>query len=552
MKKKIILIVLFLLTAAFVGTVIINIAILPTKAKAYIIKTLEEKLGRKVTIESLRYIPPATFSLNKILIYQDSAETSVLANIENTKLSFSVIPLLIKKKVISTLDIHNFLVRDVKLNGSVRTYLDTEPTSPFKFKGTVRLVNLSLDTGFLPQAIERLNGVIDIQKDGIRIDNAYFYFGNTSYELKGGLKNMKEPEIALSLGSNGFRSEGRFLLKDGYLQIEKLNATLGESSLSLIGDISNFSRPLLNLYGESKINLADLGKATRKKDEDPKFKGVCESLLFFKGELGDLENCELGFKTKADRLSLQGFIFDDFDMDLRMKDGILTTPRLNTRFYDGLLSASISSEPFANGRPYSAEISLQNASLARWAKEAKFGKKIAGIVSSRFLLKGYASNVDTLSGGGWLSIADGYIWEAPLLGGIAGILTVPNLRSIVFREAAGNFSIGGRKINISDLVFYSDDVNISIKGDIDFDSNLDLLVNTNITQEIIQGSSEAAQIANILIQQAGQFLGRVRITGTLDDPQYKVMPGVKKVQGVKPIEKVFKNQIGDFLKDIFE
>ena len=168
-------------------------------------------------------------------------------------------------------------------------------------------------------------------------------------------------------------------------------------------------------------------------------------------------------------------------------------------------------------------------------------------------MKGQGTNIDTLSGNGCISIADGYIWEVPLLGGIASILTMPNLKSIVFREAAGNFSVGSRKINISDLVFYSDDLNLSINGDINFNSTLDLFVTTQISRDLLGGSSDTAKIANILIQQAGQLLGRVRITGTLTDPKYKTMAGGKGVKsGVKPIEKVFKSKIGDLLKDILE
>ena len=51
-----------------------------------------------------------------------------------------------------------------------------------------------------------------------------------------------------------------------------------------------------------------------------------------------------------------------------------------------------------------------------------------------------------------------------------------------------------------------------------------------------------------LIQQAGKYLGRVSITGTLKNPSYSL----KTDSRLKPIEKISKKEINDIIKDIFE
>ena len=550
MKNKILLTILILVVSTALGVLLINIYILPTRVKAYVINRLERILDRKLEIEKLRYIPPTNLLLKNVVLYRDMAGAQPLIQAELIKLDLSLLPLLTKKYLISRMDLRNLTTRNFKLNGSVRTSLLLDPDAGAGFTGTLKIVDLSLKAAQLPDAIEHFNSVINLKKDSVEIDNtAYFLFRNTSYNLKGKFVDFSEPKIDFFLGSDLFNTVGDFIFKGNYAEIKKLDTRVANSTFDLMGDISNLSNPLFNLYGEVHIDMIDVWQLQGGKIEDTKLEGVCDAVLFFKGRPGQLENAELGLKIKSDRLSAYSIIFDNLYMNLRMKDGFLTTPQFSSGFYGGTIKGSINAEPFSGSRIYSADFSIQDGSLAKWAKEAKYGKKLYGTLSSRLLLKGSAGNIDTISGSGWAAVTDGYLWEIPILGGLADILTVSNLKSVVFKEAAGKFSIGERKVRVTDLTFYSDDTNISVQGEIDFNGSVDLMVNTNISPDLIEGSSDAAKIANILIQQAGQLLGKVRIRGTLRDPEYKVGPTAS---GIKPVEKILKSGLGDILKDILE
>ncbi len=551
MKNTIFKSVLIAVGLVVLGIFLINTIILPVKAKSVIINLFEENLGRKVEIKTLRYIPFTNLSMGNAVIYNDRAGTDKILNIEKAGFKFSLFPLLLQKKLVSRLDLRNAATQSAKISGSVRTSLASDALSPSKLKGTVRFVDLSVRSGLIPYSVEQFNGMIDFERDGISLNDSYFNFKGTNYQLDGGIRNLEEiPNAYFTLGSNGngLISEGNLLLKDGYISIEKLNATIANSTVNIIGDINNLRDPIFNLYGESRVNAADIGYLFPEKREKLKLGGGCDVALFFRGRPSEIEEAEFGLKVKSDKLSAKGFDFKDFDVDLRMKNGLLTTPKLRAGFYEGIIEGGLNAEPFSRGKPYSMEMVIQNASLARWAKDVKSTMKISGNLSSRFLVKGYGNDIDNLKGRGWVTVTDGYLWEIPLLGDMANLLSLTNLKSVVFKEAAGNFSIENREIRIEELMFYSDDVNISIKGSIDFDSNLDLLVTTNITQNLIEDDSEAAQIANILIQQAGQLLGTIRITGNLKDPKYNT----KAPKATKPVEKIFKSSIGNILKDILE
>ena len=557
MKKSIFLkIAIAFIILIGISTILVNVLILSGKTKAFVVSKLEQALGKKLEIETLRYTPLSTFSLKNVTVYRDLDSTKPLIKIESLKFNPSLLPLLIQKKLIVKLDIRNLSARGFNLNGSVQTSLVSDPSGISKFTGKVRLIDFLLETKSIPSPISRFNSLITLEKDSIQISNAYCYFKDAKYQLSGYFEDIVEPKMDFSLKSEKFDSNAKLALNDDYIQIEALNAQLGDSFIELIGDISNLASPVFNLYGKSRINIKDFNQFFAEKNLDPKLNGICDAELFLKGNTDQLQNLEFGLKAKSPKLSMHGFDLDDFYVDFRMKNGLINTPKLLAGFYGGYISGSVTMEPFSNDRPYSIDMSLQNADLAIWAKRTGFDKKISGVLSSRFSLNGYYNDIASLSGKGWLSITNGYLWEAPVLGGVASILSMPGLKSIVFREAAGNFSIGRQKLKITDLVFYSDNANISVKGNIGFDTRLDLLVTTNITKDLIEDSSEAATIANILIQQAGQFLGRVKITGTLNNPVYKVKPGGGSSSGMKsvekPIQKIFKKEIGDLLKDILE
>ena len=69
-------------------------------------------------------------------------------------------------------------------------------------------------------------------------------------------------------------------------------------------------------------------------------------------------------------------------------------------------------------------------------------------------------------------------------------------------------------------------------------------MDTDIKHGLAEGDSDATKIANILISQAGTYLGRVKVEGTLEDPKYRLV--------AKPINELFGDKLKGLLKNIFE
>jgi hypothetical protein len=139
-------------------------------------------------------------------------------------------------------------------------------------------------------------------------------------------------------------------------------------------------------------------------------------------------------------------------------------------------------------------------------------------------------------------VANGHLWEFPLLGGIAEALNLPRLKKIEIKEAAGNFTIADRKIDTQNLQFSSPQFNMLARGNMGFDGTLDFNVGLSFTPGFAQ-ENEFAKLAALIIDETGRFIGQVGVSGTVKQPKYIFIP--------LHLDKLIKNQVVEGLKKIF-
>ncbi|MFC1703903.1 DUF748 domain-containing protein [Candidatus Omnitrophota bacterium] len=101
MIKKIVLIMLIaalLLTGAIVY---LNSVLLPTKVKAMLLKELQKRLNRDVTIEEIRYSLFKGIEIKKLTIFDKAQfDKKVFLSAENVSLKISMVPLVLKQQII--------------------------------------------------------------------------------------------------------------------------------------------------------------------------------------------------------------------------------------------------------------------------------------------------------------------------------------------------------------------------------------------------------------------------------------------------------------------
>ena len=557
MKKtsRVILILAVILCTTAVGIWYVNTYILPVKIKALIIKTLEEKSGCTITIGSMGYIPLSSFYLSDIKIYEKGSTVKVLADISRISVNMSLWPLLKEKKLVAKAALKGLSSGGTTINGTTSFSLKRNPSParrPFlnDIEGIIHFTNFSVVNDTLPADIKKMTGAVVFQQDSIRLDDTYFKCDNVVYNMDGSMTGLDtdEPKALVALNSEILKSKGEFTLKSDYLKIDSITGKLLESSFNIMGDVKWPEGIILNLYSEAKLDLADLKKLFPKSVyimDSLKPAGICDAALFFNGALGRIKDAEASVKLSSYKVFLQGLALDDLYVDLRMNDGIIETERFTIKPYLGLLTGSFSMDLNKERLPFTVSFLLKDGNVAKFSADMNLGQEnMSGFVSSKFFLKGYGSDPDAIRGSGWVTITGGNLWEIPLLGGVSDALKMSGLRSVIFKEVVGNFVIDNRRLSTDDLTFYSQQANMHANGWLDFDGNIDIRIDTDITQDLIEGDSDAAMIANLLLTQAGNYMGRIRITGTTDEPKYEM--------AAKPVGKLLKKKAGGNIGELLQ
>jgi hypothetical protein len=123
---------------------------------------------------------------------------------------------------------------------------------------------------------------------------------------------------------------------------------------------------------------------------------------------------------------------------------------------------------------------------------------------------------------------------------------IPELKKVVFTNAVGNFRLKNSRIYTDNFKLISNKVELSTKGYLDFDKNIDATVRIKFKRELIETSSWFSKLSSLLLESAGWFMGNIKISGNLKEPVFTVNPvGVGNI-----LEKVKKtiDKVKDILK----
>jgi len=553
MKKIILLILGITVLLMGAGVLYVNKVFIPVKFKTLVEDMVREKTGAEISIDSMKYLPPDHLYINGISIDADASGVED-AYIDDISISVNLISLVKKRNLAAKIDIKGASYKEISFDGLIALDL-VERASGSKrplaerIGGFVSFRNFAVGIKALPSKIRNITGRIALEENLIRIDETRLIFMDTLYKITGEVTglDLDAPLATLSVDTDVFSSTGKFSVGEDYVKITKIEGRAFGSSFSLMGDVKEFSDPVLNLYGNAIVELADLKEilpASEYISGSLKPAGKCGISLFYNGKLANILSGEGSLKINSDKIYARGLGIDDVYIDMRLKDGVARSHTLTMKPYGGLFDGALALDLNKRHRPYTLSFALKDSLLEKITRDLDIDdKEISGFLSSKFLLQGSLASLDALRGNGWITVLEGRLWDMPVLGSIADMVGVQGLRNVVFDEAVGNFVIAGGRISTEDLTFYSKNVNISSSGYLDFGGNVDLLVQTNITHNLIEGDSDGTQLANLILNQAGSYMGRFRVTGNLNKLNIQRKPA---------IGKAIENEIKGLLRNILQ
>lgn len=443
------------------------------------------------------------------------------------------------------------LFKDINMQGpaeiKVSFYDNLKDPQPADIDGKIKLKSAALSLPGFDKKFEKISGEILFKNNTYYISRTSFNYGSENYLLDSKIVGLELPDVKMKLTNKSISLTSRFKILKDKIHILRLDGNYFNSSFSAAGNIEKSAEPNLAINGKLNAELTDLRKLFPSFSEPLtrfNIRGPCYLDFTASGPIKNPIALDLSVKGRSPMINFWDIKLTDVKLDLRMKDKRLFIPEFSSKPYGGSVLASMDMDLAQQNPPYSISLSMEEIDLSKLAPDTDLkDKPISGKGLLKANIRGYGKNPETIKGEGAIFIKGGNLWEAPLLKGIADLLFMPNLSSIIFDEVSAHFAVANNAISTSDLKLHSRSIGLLIDGSVFFNGSLDLLVTTSISENFAKSTSEFERLAGALLAEAGRLVGRIKVGGTIKNTEYKFMPF--------PIDKILGDKVKELLGGFF-
>lgn len=417
----------------------------------------------------------------------------------------------------------------------------------FRYDGGLSLKNGSLAIPYWPNNLSNIDCDISFNKEGIVWKDLYFDIKDTRYHCYGRAVDLAKPKISLSLKSEDIDLITDVAIEDKTIFVLKSKGKYLGSAFSITGKISDIKTAYADISGNIDFDLGDASHIFGAQQDilgKLKPQGIVKLTFNLQGPLRNAADWNLYVEGGADSIYVWGLRLNDFYIDYRIKDQFIDIPVISAHPYDGIININTRANLKAEDKPYIINIDIKDVDLHQLVGDTEFkNKKIKGTFAAQTVLNGYLGQKDSLKGSGWLQVSDGYLWEFPVMHGILEVIFMLPPEYITLTDAFGNFSVHDKRIYTEDFKILSKTASLLGVGSLGLDGTLDFDITGRFAEDIIKKTTEPGKIASAILQEAGSLIMEVKLTGTLANPKYQIIPF--------PVKRVLKEKVVDKFKDIF-
>lgn len=401
--------------------------------------------------------------------------------------------------------------------------------------GSCQLQDASLKAPLLPFPVEKIGGTLFLDAKGVSGKRLTGIYSGNSFELEGAIEEGEYPKIQFSLNTKTLQLSSHFTLQGKDLSPFSLQRQTPTSRLSLSGDVLNYEKPFLNVEGRWEGPIEELTKVKSLGGEriaQEKIGGYLHTTFALSGPTANPDEMALHGELSSPSLTYKTFGFRDLTSRYSYRQNSLSLSRFSGHLFGGSLVGD-GTVHFSPERPYTAKLELTGARLHQVMQHFSPGKKKAsGFLSGTLQIQGDSVHPSHMIGEGWVKVEEGNLFQLPILMGLTPVLRpmiltlYPELNDmIVFQEAYAHFTMRNQRIATENLILKGNRATLYGQGTVGLDQSLDFHIWVQFTDpNILARPTELSRLKNILVNEAGMLSGEVRVTGTLQDPQYKYIP----------------------------
>lgn len=411
----------------------------------------------------------------------------------------------------------------------------------------------------LPHKVIGITGNLQYSENWVGWKELSFSYNERSYSASGSLSSFQSPEFETSLSSDEFNLNAIGKFKDKLLTVSNLKGHYLKSIFDVNGraDFTN-DKPDVVVGGNVTIALADLNAW-------PGIKGKLKALspqgqvtLNGQANLTALAWQEMGLnlKVNSEKFLLKDHPFQNLNGTISTLPDKKQNIQLAASLYDGALSLTSRMNLTKTGIPADVSLELIGLNLQRLRENLPNlkNKQLSGELSLNSKFNGPLAEPNRWQGSGAVKVEDGKLIELEVLKGVwkvlFGSLILDDYKNLVFTQGTATFDIAGGKITSNDLTLRSTAVDITAKGNLDFQGNLSFDIIANMKQMPIATATSTKGVPTAVISQLARNAFAIRLTGSISHPKtsYKLLPF--KAVG-KTTESIFQG-IQGMLEDVLE
>ncbi len=372
---------------------------------------------------------------------------------------------------------------------------------------------------------------------------------------------------------------GAITFNDQSIEAKKLTMMIGKSDLDIAFSLRNYlglfddanqsARPAANLKLTSNHLLtADL-TSDEKGDKGGKGSGgeaAPQSGLPFPG-------VDMDITATIGTLTLEKFELKNVRAAMRISDGIITLQNFSGNAFNGsLVTKGTLDMRKAEQTPFDLTLDMNNLDVHQLLPQfSSFGNRLYGNLTMTTQLKGALDDTlglvsQTLGGDGTVQMKSGKVDGVKVNQALAGMLSLPDLNVVSFKDWQNSFMIANGRLMLKDLKINALNSDYTINGSMGFDGSLDykmtLLLPPETSNKIkLPGvGGFAGQAVDLFKDPSGRIRLDFDVGGMSDNPSVSLNTDAaqKKAEDLvkqkleaekKKLEDDLKKKAGDILKD---
>jgi uncharacterized protein involved in outer membrane biogenesis len=329
---------------------------------------------------------------------------------------------------------------------------------------------------------------------------------------------------------------GTVTFNNQQIEAKKLSMNLGKSDLtlafalrnylSMMSDEKTLPRPTATLsLNSGHLYTADIMPS------DTQQKGATKDTAAAKKARSGvpLPNVDMDISASIGTLTMEKFEFKNVRGMMKIADGVMTLQNFSLNAFGGSAVSKGSLNLKNPKRPlFDLALDINGVeSHELLPKFTSFGQRVHGKMTMSTTIKGALDDTlglvpPTVNGQGQVHMTDGMLEGVKVNQTVAGLLKLPDLETIKFKDWGNSFTIADGRIIIKDLKIHALDADYTVNGSQGLDGSLDYSMTMLLSQATsgrVNIPGFAGQAADLFKDDSGRLKLDFSVGGTTDDPK---------------------------------